>query len=284
MSSGIYLGGNGSVQLKRTTVNTPLIGILDAADVAVASKRFSFDFDHGALATGDYITIRTEDNSILELISGHSFPDWEGYVHVDDAGGVRLYKNFSDSLDGEKDKALVLVAPTVTKTILVTSAGRSFRYLADVTSYQLTTSREAVDLTSLGEEHRRSYASGLISGQGVLSCLWDYKHEVCDEKSGMELSHYMAQLILRVRQGASFHGRFYLLDRDPEFVWYDADLCVITNVGIAVTSTDVIRAEIEFLVSGPIRLRMGEPPGYVLAGDDQFLLQESGERVELEDP
>lgn len=285
MSGSIYLGNNGAVQLERTTVNAPLASDLDPADVNLGANRFSFDFDPTALITGDCVTIKTQDGSDLELVAGHAFPDWSGYIHIDDAGGIRLYSTFDLAIAGEKSASITLQAPSATQRIEVTSQGRSFRYLAKITEYSITTSREAVDLTSLGEEHRRHYASGLISGQGSLNCFWDFRYELCDNlgEDDTELSQYLAQLILRVKQGASFYGRFYLLNEAPSFVWYDAPMCIVTNVAIAVTAQAAIKAQIDFVTSGPISLRTGEPPGYILLEDSEFLLQEDGSKLELED-
>lgn len=285
MSGSIYLGNTGAVELQRSSVNTPLTSALDPTDVNLSANRFSFDFDESALITGDYVTIRSTDGSNLELIAGHAFPDWAGYIHIDDAGGIRLFPSFDLAIAGDRSNSIPLQVPTTTQQIEVRSEGRRFRYLAKITDYSITTSREAVDLTSLGEEHRRHYASGLISGQGSLSCFWDFRYEMCDDLNcpGSELSHYLAQLILRVKQGASFYGRFFLLSSAPDFVWYDAPLCIVTNVAIAVNAQSVIKAQIDFVTSGPINLRTGQPPGYLLLEDSDFLLQEDGSKLELED-
>lgn len=285
MSGGIYLGNEGAVEISRTGSSTPLAADLTPADVNVPMRRFSFDFDVSGLITGDYVTIRTEDGSNLDLVAGHAFPDWAGYVHVNSAAGVRLYKTFADAIANRIDSAIELQTPSTTSRVLFETEGRLFRYLAKITSYEITTSREAVDLTSLGEEHRQSYASGLISGQGRLTCFWSYKSSICDpldcERS--ELSHYLAQLVLRVQQGSDFYGRFYLLAEENEFVWYDAPKCVITNVAIAVESALAVKAQIEFVTSGPVHLLVGQPPGYLLLEDSDFILTEGGERLELED-
>lgn len=285
MSGSIYLGNTGAIELQRTTINTPLTSALDPSDVNLAANRFSFDFDEAALITGDYITIRSTDGSNLELIAGHAFPDWAGCVHIDDAGGIRLFPSFDLAIAGERSDSILLQAPTATQQIEVLSVGRRFRYLAKITDYSITTSREAVDLTSLGEEHRRHYASGLISGQGSLSCFWDFRYEMCDGLNCLdsELSHYLAQLILRVKQGASFRGRFFLLNSAPDFVWYDAPLCIVTNVAIAVNAQSAIKAQIDFVTSGPIHLRTGQPPSHILLEDSDLLLQEDGSKLELED-
>ena len=286
MTKAIYLGTGGAVEIERMTSDVPLVSSLGPGDVAVTARRFSFDFDEAALITGDLVTIRTLSGNNLELVVGHAFPDWTGYIHVDDAGGIRLHETFNASINGKAETALELEAPTSTEKIEIITSSRDFRYIANISDYEITTAREAVDLTSLGEQHRRSYESGLISGQGTLNCIWDYKYELCGGSYGShlpELPQYLAMLLLRVNQGSSFHGRFYLLNGPDDYVWYDAPTCIITNVALVVNTADAVRAQIQFVTSGEIRLHVGEPPAYLLQEDLDFVLQESGEKIELED-
>ena len=289
MTKGIYLGNSGSVEIERSSLNAPLASVLNPSDVNANTDRFSFDFDSSSLTTGDDIEIYTEDRSDLELVSGHSFPDWRGYVHVDDAGGVRLYDNFNSAILGSKDDCLQLVTPSKPQPIAVRTRGAEFRYVAQISSYELTTSRESIDLTSLGDEERKNYTSGLISGQGSMSCLWSYKRGLCDLEGcakEVELPQYFAQLILRLKQGSNFVGRFNLLVADKESVWYEAQTCIVTNVAVAMQPSDLVRMQIEFITSGPIKLHVGQPPAYLQLEDTQFneyVLQEDGSRLELED-
>jgi len=278
--SGIYLGDSGSVEILRTALNTPLSSLLDEADVNVTRKRFSFDFDTTALITGDHIEIRTEDGSDLQLVAGHAFPDWRGYINVDQAGGIRLYASFAEAINGELATALDLIAPTVSQPILVHARDSRYRFLARVSTYQFTTSRESLDLTGLGEEHRRQYASGLISGQGSLTCFWDYERELCDGlgNNQLELSQYLAELVLRAQQGSSFGARLNLLLDGSNSVWWDCPICIVTNVAMAFEPTQVIKTTIEFVTSGLLKLKIGTPPGY----STDFLLQESGDPLEVE--
>lgn len=283
---GVYLGNAGHVELARDSLNTPLSSLLDPGDVNESRRRFSFDFPSGSIITGDSLEIRTEDGSNLELVAGHNFPDGRWYCHVDPAGGIRLYARYDDALNGELDRALELVAPTTTKRILVRTHGDVNRCLANVISYEITTTRETVDLTSLGEEHRRFFASGLISGQGALTCFWSYKSSLCDP-SGFskrdEYPQYLSQLVIRARQGASFKGRFYLnTEVANAFLWYEAE-CIVTNVAMTFEATQALRSQIQFVTTGPIELRMGTPPGYLLQEDGSLLLQEDGSLISLEE-
>lgn len=280
----VYLGNHGGVELKRDSLNEPLTSDLDPDDVNVSKKRFSFDFDSGALISGDQVDIDTTDNSNLELVSGTTSSGWRGYIHVDDAGGIRLYTTFAQAIDGGSANALTLVKPSATQKITVSTRSSVYRCLAQIQSYELTDSRETVDITSLGEEFRRNFANGLISGQGSLNCLWDYKAEICDgtDKSRTEFPNYLAQLVIRMQQGADFIGRFFLHCDSESSVWQDAT-CIVTNVGISVEPTQLIRTSIQFVTTGEIRLRMGEPPAYLLTQASSVLLQEDDSKIDLED-
>jgi hypothetical protein len=277
----VYLGDGGLIELKRTSIDTPLSSQLDPGDVNEARRRFSFDFPAESLLTGDQLEIKTEDGSTLELVAGHAFPDGRWYCHIDDAGGIRLYGTFTDAIAGSYERALPLVTPTVTKAIQVTSSGSRHRCLGAVRDWSLTTNRETVDLTSLGEWHRSSYSNGLISGQGRLSCLWNYERRPCDPTidEQQEISNYLAQLILRVDLGALFEARLfasYARTAGKSSVWWEAS-CIVTNVGMNFAPGQPVAADIEFITTGPIHLRVGDPPAHLLQENSSLLLLEGGE-------
>jgi len=272
----VYLGNEGTVMLKRSaTQGDILASLLDSDDVNPGRRRFSFDFDPNALITGDEIEIYTEDGSTLELVDGHVYPDGRWFVHIDDAGGVRLYDNYADSINGTFDAALPLVAPSRAIPISVRTRNDRWRCLAQMRSWELTTNRNTVDTTSLGEEFVRLYTRGLVSGQGSLTCLWDYKQAMCDpmqEGKGIEEPHYLCQLLLRLKQGASFSGQFFVYQGTPS-VWYEAE-CTVTNVGLSFAPGEPLTSRVEFVTTGPIALHTGYA--------DQFLLQEDTDRLLLE--
>ena len=281
----IYLGDSGLIELKRDGLNTSLYSDLDPGDVNVERRRFSFDFDINALITGDRVEIATVDKSILELVKDHDEPDGMWYVHVDQAGGIRLYSSFADAINGDEEQALELVEPSDTKRIVARTRDKQYRCLAQVRSYEVTTSRDTVDVSTLGEEFRTSYANGMISGQGSLNCFWDYKPALCGISSDSELPNYLARLVIRTQQGASFEGRFFLrrpgCEDDTESLWYEAQ-CIVTNVATTFTATDVVTSQIQFVTTGPIRMKMGQVPGYLLQEDDDLLLQEDEDPIDLE--
>lgn len=279
----IYLGDTGGVELRRAgTKDTFLRSILANGDVDVANKRFSFD-EAGTIITGDRIEIGTQDGSTLVLVQGHNYPDGSWYAHVDSAGGIRLYDDFDDAVNDDATKALALEAVSRDQPIYVRTVGNRFNCLSRVTNYQLTTSRESIDLTCLGNDFRDNYENGLISGQGSLSCLWGFSHQMCEEgeQQRSELPHYFAQLLLRLKQGALFEGRFFVYrSTSDDAVYYLAD-CIVTNVAFSVAPSDVIRTEIEFVTTGEIALKMGRVPSYLLQEDDELILQEDGDGIFL---
>jgi len=293
----IYLGDSGYVDLRREALNTSLTSELDANDVNVAKRRFSFDFDIGSIITGDQLEIATTDGSELELVVGHSGRDGKWYCNVDQAGGVRLYDSFTDALNGEIFQAKELRTPSATKPIVVKTGNLEYRCVAQVVSYQMTTSRESVSVDSLGDQFRTSYANGMISGQGTLSCLWDYEASVCEPNGEQrERPNYLAQLVLRTQQGASFLGRFFLKGQGrtaiegqndgslEEALWWECR-CIITNVATSFEASEPVSSSIEFVTTGPVALKMGAVAGYILKEpiNPGLLLQETDEPLELED-
>ena len=272
--SGIYLGSDGYIELERVSNNLPIYSKLDPEDVNVVRSRFSLDYDTEALITGDRIQISTVDKSDLQLVAGHDFPDGTWYCHIDPVGGIYLYEEYNDAINNEESRALALVSPTTAQEIVVELARARFRCIANCRSWSMTTSREQVDISSLGEEYRRQYTNGIISGQGNLSCFWDYE-ETCasGEEVGVTFPHYLSQLVLRTKLGGAFKGRFFLKADSKESIWYEA-LCIVSNVAMQFDPTQPVVSNIDFVTSGPIALRMGMPPAYLLQEDSSFILQE----------
>ena len=284
----IYFGSTGFIELKRDALNSDISTSLDPADVNTTKKRFSVDKADGSLITGDQIEIETTDGSNLELLSGHSFPDLRKYIHIDDMGGIKLYNTFASALAGEVTDALTLTAPSSTKNILIRTRNTRFRPLAKITEFEITTTRDTVDITNLGEEFRKQYENGLISGQGTIQTIWQHRNFQNDtpDLASPEFPVYLSQLLVRMQQGADFEGRFYVY-HDPSqstnSVWYQS-MCVVTNVAINVPVSGVIEARIEFITNGLIKLHNGVPPSFLLLESSDRILQEDGNGILLEDP
>lgn len=285
----IYMGEEGGVSIRRFGA-AALGTTLDPDDVVVADRRFSADFATGAIITGARLEIGTQDQtSNLELVAGHDFPDGYWYCHVDDTGGIRLYDNFQDAVNGGKLNALELVQPSSAQEIYVHTKDEDFNGTAQVRNWTITTNRESIDLTVLGNQHRDQYANGLISGQGELNCLWEYRYGECTEpdNTGCELPHYYAQLLLRLTQGSNFDGKFYIYsgneDNSVPAVWYEAT-CVVTNISFAFAPGQPITTAVQFVTTGPVSLHTGYRTDFVTQEDLGLILQENDGGIELEVP
>lgn len=301
--AAIYLGDGGMVELARNEESRTIHGTLTVADVDAALRRFSFDFLEGALLTGDRVVIGTVRPAAgpppnLELVAGHTGEDILLFVHVDAAGGLRLYRTFPEAINGSYDQAVPLVTPSANQDIYVTVRDSNFRGLAGVRSYELTTARETVDLTTLGEDFREQYDNGLISGQGQLDCFWDFMQPWCSEgasiQEGVEVAHFLAELVQRVTLGAGFRGRFFIKSRDSAQtpttaeaartqLYWEAD-CVITSVGFSFSPTAPVATQVSFVTTGAIMLRAGLPPGLLQQENGSLILQEDLYGILLDQP
>lgn len=285
----VYLGNSGFIELRRDSLGTALTSQLDPSDVNVERKRFSLDSASGSLISGDLLEISTLDGSTLSLVDGHAYPDGRWYVHVDQAGGLRLYTTFEVALSGQMADALDLVQPTKVVPIELHTRNSRFRRIGQIKDFELSTSRDTVDTTLLGNEFRQQYEAGLISGQGSINAYWEHlQPSGCDATyrptATQEFPAYLAQLVVRMHQGADFTGRFFIYassDTTTNSVWYEAD-CIVTNVAVTVVATETIDTRIEFVTSGPITLRMGHPPAFLLTEASERLLQEDGSGIVLE--
>lgn len=284
----VYLGYTGSVELDRDSTDTPLETTLDPSDVNVSRRRFAVDFNVAALVTGDKVEIATVDGSTLQLVSGHNYPDGAWYIHIDEAGGIRLYNQFQASLSGQQDDAVELVAPSAAQNITLQTKNDRYRFMAKIRDFELTTSRDTIDLTSLGNEFRNQYEQGLISGQGTLNCFWESDPSIIGTGYGSrqaEFPSYLARLVVRVQQGADFNGRFFIFAGSvgqPESVWYEAK-CIVTNAAVSVSNEGAIETRIDFVTSEQVVLKQGRLPAYLLQEDGEYLLQEDGSRLLQED-
>jgi hypothetical protein len=284
----VYFGQSGEVEIKRDTLLGSLLTKLDPHDVNTATKRFSVDRSSGSLITGDRVEIATIDKSTLELVSGHNYPDGNWYIYVDKMGGIRLFSTFAAAITGKQSDALTLVTPSASKEITIKTVNSRFRHLARVTEFEMTTNRDQVDLTPLGDQFKKQYEAGLISGQGNLTCLWEHSSELADDTTvrDPEFPFYLAQLIIRLQQGADFDGRFFIYKSTTtslNTVWYEAN-CVVTNVAVSVSATEEITTRIEFITNGVITLNTGATPGYLLQEDEYKILQEDQSPILLDQP
>ena len=168
-------------------------------------RRFSVDGNGpnvgSFLITGDRVRIKLSDpmyKSDVQSLdkswlikdhkdsSGDYYTDWTGHVHIDAMGGIRLFTSYAAALEGKVDSALELEFNKPEQSekfkgpgtlILIEQINVSYRCLSQVQQFDFTTGRETVDCTRLGDAFRKQYDAGLITGQGSLNCLWNYKYE-----------------------------------------------------------------------------------------------------------
>ena len=92
---GVFLGSDGCIELKRTSLDEPFLAEIDPSDVNVRyteavdqtppadphnvsaifeSSRFSFDFPHGNYISGDLLEFQTTDGSLIPFLDGWNQP------------------------------------------------------------------------------------------------------------------------------------------------------------------------------------------------------------------
>jgi hypothetical protein len=286
---GIYLGNVGNIELTRKSLEGSKESIVNPSDVNADRNRFSFDFDPSFLTSGDFVEITATNGANLAFIDAsgwangvvQSSGNW--YIYVDELGGIKLYNTFDDSLEGGVTGVIPLNAIASNIPISVKIADTQSRLLANVTEYELNTNRETVDITTLSDEHRQQYSS-LITGSGRLTAHWDYTN-VYDE----EPVHYLMQLVLRTEVGSAFRGKFFVKygnttpqagDFDAtqinDALWWEFD-ALVTASAVSFAADQMITGTIDFVATGPIRLR-------AQTQQKRFLLQEDDGKIKLEKP
>ena len=258
------------------------------SDVNTDRKRFSVDGVKGNIITGDRISIsRTDGSANLELVSGHNKRDGSWFAHVDDIGGLRLYNTFALAVGGTKANAIALATPSGNQNISIISRNNNYRPLARIEEYEFTTQRDQIEISQLGESYKRQYDNGLLQGQGSMTCFWEHRYVTSDPdySADQEFSSYLARLILRVQQGTDFIGRFFLYRESAASVnnaWYECT-AQVTSCSISIPNVGIVKTNIDFVTSGQFDLKVGSTPGYILQESTDYLLQEDGSKLFLED-
>lgn len=284
---GIYLGQIGQIELSRKSGEGYKESVVNPSDVNAGRNRFSFDFDEGSLITGDLLEITSTDGTNLDFIDASGwadntvYPSGNWYIFVDELGGIKLYTSFAASLDGGTTGLVSLAAIARDIPIRVLVRDRDSRIVGEVIEYELNTNRETVDVSVLGDDYRQQYSS-LISGSGRLTAHWDYTNN-----KEYESVNYLMQLVLRTEVGSSFHGKFYIKAENTvaqtgsfdttqinDSLWWEFD-ALVTSAAISFTPDSIIQGIIEFVSTGPIKLRASTQ-------DQRRLLQEDTGKLELE--
>ena len=278
---GVFLGSDGCIELKRTSIDDAFVSELVPSDINVSKNRFSFEFPHGQYLSGDCLQFETLDNSAIPFLPGYTQDQVSFFVHVDEAGGITLHKTFSDALGGEESTRVALSKPSATTQIRILVQNNRFRVLGQVQSFEVNTEREAVDVTELGDAFRERYSS-LITGSGSVTCLFEYEQRDCDGflgafPMGVEMPVYLNQLILRSSIGSEFFAKLVLVKRGPkpggsnididDSIWQQFE-GLITNVGMAFTPGEPVRVTMNYVSTGPIQLHTQMTSDYIMQEQD----------------
>ena len=276
----VYLGNFGEVELKREFDGSDLRSTINPSDVNATNKRFSFDFDHGQLLTGDQVEITSTDGSALDFIDSYTKTSVKKFIYVDELDGIRLYDTFAHAVAGGTTNAIALATPANNIPIKVVVQSSSYLVLAKVQSYELNTERETVDVTALSDEFRNRIGT-LMSGSGRMACEWEYTGE-----SSKEVPNYLLELVLRTKVGSTFKGRFYLktsgynpaghTDANNDAIWYEFD-GVLTACAVQFTTSQLVQITADFVTTSKIEIRMDlEVPGKLLQENTDEILLEQG--------
>jgi len=284
----VYLGTHGEIELERVFNGGTLRSTIDAADVNATEKRFSFDFEHGQLVTGDQIEITSTDGSALDFINSYSDSSVKKFIFVDELDGIRLYNSFAHAVSGGKTNAVALAAPGDSIPIEVIVESAAPRLLAQVNSFEINTERETVDTTVLSDEFR-SRINTLISGSGRITAFWEYTGN-----SAQEVPMYLYELAHRTKVGSNFIGRFYIkkngynpsgvTEREDDEVWWRVE-GIITAAAIQFSPDSTVQITADFITTGELRLRIKtEVPDAVLQEDsgEIRLDQDGAAKLQLE--
>ena len=286
----VYLGTHGVVELQRQFGDSEIRGTINTSDVNATEKRFSFDFEHGQLLTGDQIEITSTDDTALDFIDSYTKTSVKKFVYVDELDGIRLYDSFANAVNGGTANATALAVPGDSIPIRVKVENASYRVLAQVNGFELNTERETVDTTTLSDEFR-SRISTLMSGSGRMSAFWEYTGD-----TSQELPNYLVELSLRTRIGSQFKARFYIKtvnynpggvaanDNDEVFYQFTG---VLTSCAVQFAPNNTVQVEADFITTGTIQLRMDlEAPSDMLQedGTGKLLLDQGTDDAILLDP
>lgn len=282
----VYLGTYGLVELRRTSDVTQKSSVVNPGDVNTARRRFSFDFDTGFLTTGDQLEIESTNGANLSFVDPSGWltntvqPAGSWYINVDELGGIRLYDTYDKSLSGVQDQAILLTSIAADIPITAKIANAVPHILAQCTYFELSTSREAVDTTALGDEFRSQYSS-LISGSGSFRAFWEYLPQYANGAAA-ENAHYLLQLAVRTEIGSKFGAKFYLKSQgnggsrtaDDDLIWYQIE-GVLSQTAVNFSPDNTVEVTADFVTTGPIRLLSKTAP-------DNKVLQENNDDIRLE--
>lgn len=278
-----FLGNYGNVRLRRGTDDQlgQITSNVAIDDVNTILNRVGIDAAVDNLFTGDRVDIETTDSRGLAFIPGANWSSgsvedtFSAFVHVNAAGGLRLFNSFTAAVNNERSNEVALQTFTgdpIPVTVKVRDV--SYNLLGNVTGYEFNTSRDSIDITALQDKFKQQYNAGLLSGSGRIECAFDY------ETAGIkETPLLMLQIIQRLDLGSAFDVALYLTDKevdpDVENIFYQTT-AVVTNTGISIEAQNYISCTVDFVTTGEIKLVIGKPSDYILKEDDDRIRVEQG--------
>ena len=281
----VFAGHYGSIELKRKGGPFVLDLSIVRQDIDFNRKRFSLssrgggEIPFGSITTGDRIRIETKDSRgfpfrFFRNAANTSFVDFpkqdigplEFFANVDAMGAIRMYRNFAAALANPNNNYLAvpleIAAGEPPWDVTVILMPGNYNTLGRVQSFTLSTERENVDTTSLGDRFR-GFSASAISGSGTVDCLFEFKNF-----TGQEISAALAELIQKVEIGSKFDGKFYLLRPGPpqppgytinEGAFYEVEGMLVRS-GVTVTADQIVECSFDFVTTGEFVFRTGVSP------------------------
>lgn len=296
----VFAGHYGSIEFKRVGGVHLLPLTIRASDIFYNRKRFALgtndglDIPFGTITTGDRVRISTKDERGLPFrfytnaanTSYIDYPDGnvgplEFFANVDAMGAIRMYRNFSDAIQNPGARYLAVPLEisegALAWDVNVNLLPGSFNLLGQVQGFTISTDRESVDTTSLGEKFR-AFSASAITGNGSVDCLFDLKGI-----PGQEVPIALAELIQKVEIGSKFEGKFYILEPGPsqppgyttvEGVYYQLE-GMLSKSAFTVRADQIAECSFDFITAGEFRLRTGDSPIDLTTENDVSIGNES---------
>ena len=269
----VYLGNAGNIELTRDSGDA-IAGTITPSNVNAYIDRFSFNFSSGAFVTGDFVEFSSA--STLSFISGWAYTKGNFFVNVDQIGGLRLYNTYSAAVAGTLNNRIALAAPGADIAVSCKILNSVPRVLGQIVKFELSTDREAVDTTGLGDEFRNQYST-LITGSGSIECIFEYA-----VAGQVEVAVYLHNLLLRQQFGSDFKANLYILSEGQaqgvnavdDSIWYEIS-GVMTQAAISCVAGDIISSTFTFVTTGEIKLQV-----QTVTFND-LLLNSAGDRMVL---
>ena len=296
----VFVGHYGEIELRRIGSSNTLDLNISTSDLSFGRKRFTLgteqgqDIPFGTITTGDRIKISTSDarglpfrfyknaaNTVYIDDPGAGVLPLEFYANVDTLGAIRMYRNFADAIANPGARYLAVPLEKASSSpswqVKVNLLPGSYNTLGQVEGFQISTDRETVDTTALGNKYK-DFSSSSISGSGSVDCLFSFKNV-----SGQEIPLALSQLIQKIEIGSKFAGKFYILKpglpqppgyTENEGVYYEVN-GILTKSALTLRADELVECSFDFITSGEFNLRAGSAPIKLLTENDVSISEEA---------